>query len=103
MTPFERLLWAHLRGKRFFGLKFYRQRPVGPYVVDFCCYRPRRLVVEIDGDDHFASKKKREYDRRRTAYLRRQGFEVVRFTNREVRENLEGVLNRLAEILGVAS
>ena len=101
MTPFERLLWSCLRRKQFFGLKFYRQRPIGPYVVDFCCYHPKRLVIEIDGEDHFSSSKKRERDRERTEYLRAQGFEVVRFTNREVAENLEGVLSRLADLLGV--
>ena len=92
-TDAERKLWSKLRNRRLAGVKFVRQEPVGPYFVDFLC-RERRLVVEIDGathstDDEIAS------DARRTALLEQQGFRVVRFTNAEVYDNLDSVLETL--------
>ncbi|OAQ20684.1 endonuclease domain-containing protein [Thermosulfurimonas dismutans] len=92
-TPAERKLWQMLRGRRFLSIKFHRQIPIGPYIVDFCAFNPR-VVIEIDGDSHYTSEA-RKADEHRDRYLMNLGFRVFRFTNREVLENLEGVLEYL--------
>ena len=69
---------------------------IGGYIVDFSCRLPRRLIVEIDGDTHATQ---RSYDDRRTAELTARGYQVLRFTNRDVGENIEGVLHRIEEVL----
>ena len=89
-TPAERTLWAALRNSQVGGLKFRRQHPVGPYVLDFYCHRAR-LAVEIDGvvhDEPMAA----EYDSERTRYLRREGVRVVRFSNADVGTQLDNVV-----------
>jgi very-short-patch-repair endonuclease len=93
-TPAERLLWRHLNKRQFEGWKFSRQMPIGPFICDFLC-RELNLIVEVDGGQHCDD----PGDLTRTAYLKRQGFRVVRYWNNEVRDNLEGVLENLrAEI-----
>lgn len=87
-TEPERRLWRHLRGKQLGGFKFRRQHPMGKYIVDFYCFEVG-LVVEVDGSSHAF---RQEYDARRTAFLEAQGNVVIRFWNREVMENVEGVL-----------
>ena len=86
MTPSEVALWKHLRGSRL-GYRFRRQEPIGPYIVDFVCFE-KRLVVEADGDQHEES----PHDRRRDAYLNRQGFRVLRFWNEDIALQMEWVL-----------
>ena len=78
----ETLIWDLVRDRRLSGLKFRRQAPVGPYVVDFFCAR-HRLIVEADGPFHDAEK-----DRARDAWLASQNFRVIRLPNAEVRERL---------------
>ncbi|MBW7902488.1 MAG: endonuclease domain-containing protein [Rhodocyclaceae bacterium] len=87
MTDAERLLWRHLRAHRLVGEKFRRQQPLGPYVVDFVHFGAR-LVIEVDGGQHNGS----ERDRLRDAWLKAQGFKVVRFWNDEVLLRTEDVL-----------
>ena len=90
----ERKLWWHLRGKQI-GAKFRRQYSVDSYVIDF--YAPScKLAVEIDGDSHFTPQGLR-HDRERTAHLARFGIQVIRFTNLEVFENIEAVLEAIAQ------
>ena len=76
----EYALWSELRAHKFLGLKFRRQHPIGPYIVDFCCI-DKQLIIELDGSQHLEREK---YDRRRTAFIERQGFRVIRFWNHEV-------------------
>ena len=90
-TPAELMLWKHLTTWKHQGYKFFRQYPIGAYVVDFFCPR-LRLVIEIDGESHAHQV---AYDQRRTAYLEAQGLKVVRFWNSEVYESLEGVLETI--------
>ena len=87
MTECENKLWRHLRAHRLNGEKFRRQQPIGPYVVDFVHFGAR-LIVEADGGQHNDS----PHDERRDAWLREQGFKVMRFWNNEIMSNLDGVL-----------
>ena len=87
----EERLWYHLRAHRFMGLKFKRQKPMDHYIVDFVCVE-RRLIIELDGGQHA---EQTEYDQRRDAWLRNQGYTVLRFWNNEVMQQLEGVLEKI--------
>ena len=93
MTDAERALWAELRVRRLAGAKFKRQWTIGPYVVDFCCWEAR-LIVELDGGQHTP-----EGDARRTAWLKSQGYRVIRFWNPDVLTNMDGVLASIAQAL----
>ena len=92
-SPAEEILWQALRGRRLAGLKFRRQHPFGPFVLDMFCVE-QRLVVEVDGDGH-ASPEQAAYDTARTEYLSDRGLRVVRFTNEEVMHDLPGVLQHI--------
>jgi very-short-patch-repair endonuclease len=96
MTDAETKLWQRLRAHRFLGFSFRRQFPVGPYVVDFVCFEAR-LIVEIDGGQHASAQA--AYDAKRDAWLRGEGFRILRFWNNDVLKNLGGVLERVAEAL----
>lgn len=93
MTPAEIRLWSALRLRQFHGLKFRRQHGIGRYIVDFYCSE-RALAIEVDGDSH-AEFARRVADQERDAYFRSLGLQVLRYTNTEVLENLEGVLQDL--------
>ena len=94
-TEVEQRLWQHLRAHRFEGFKFRRQQPLGAYTVDFVCL-DRRVVIELDGGQHAEAE---GYDWTRDAWLKAQGFEVMRFWNHEVLQNLEGVLTVVYDTL----
>jgi very-short-patch-repair endonuclease len=91
MSPIEQKLWHGLRGARL-GASFRRQHPVGPYVLDFFC-APVRLAIEIDGDEHG---QRMTQDAARTRFLNDDGIHVMRFSNRDVWTNLDGVLEWIA-------
>ena len=99
MTPQERKLWRHLRGKQLYGLRFRKQHPIAPFVVDFFCHEPK-LVVEIDGPSHYEPGQQ-GYDRARTERLSQRGMRVIRFTNRDIDHSIEGVLQEIARRCGV--
>ena len=93
-TKPEAKLWQVLRGTPL-GFSFRRQHPVGPYILDF--YSPvLRLAIELDGDQHC---EQRAYDERRTRFLNARGIRVFRFWNTEVNENLDGVCERISEVI----
>ena len=83
-TDTEQAAWGLLRSMKFTGLKFRRQQPVGPYLVDFYCAQ-RRLIVELDGSVHGQASQARS-DSRRDAHLKKMGYVVLRFSNRIVQE-----------------
>ena len=87
-TDAEEVLWYHLRARRFQGVKFRRQRPVGPYIVDFVCLECW-LVLELDGGQHCETVAR---DARRDAWLAANGYRVLRFWNNEVMQRLPDVL-----------
>ena len=75
------------------GWKFLRQKPIGPFVVDFACVEAR-LAIEIDGATH-STAWEIDYDRRRTRFLEREGWGVLRFWNSEIFQNLDGVVETI--------
>ncbi len=91
-TDAEKKLWRSIRANQIFGAKFKRQVPVPPYIVDFIC-DVENLIIEVDGSQHFDNV---EDDEKRTQFLQRRGYEVIRFNNIEVLTNLDGVL----EVIG---
>ncbi|HEU5019263.1 MAG TPA: DUF559 domain-containing protein [Pseudolabrys sp.] len=91
MTDAERRLWYRLRAHRFGGLKFKREVPIGPYVVDFICF-DQKLIIEVDGGQHVES----EVDNKRDAWLASEGYRVLRFWNRDVLKRTTSVLEEIA-------
>lgn len=93
-TDAEKLLWRHLRARRLQGVKFRRQYPLGPYIVDFVAVQSR-LVIELDGGQHLHNLG----DEARDAWLSQCHFHVLRFWNHEVLGNLDGVLITIVHAL----
>ena len=87
MTPQEYKLW-HTYLKNY-PIKFYRQRIIDSYIVDFYC-SSAKLVIEVDGSQHY-TKDGMEYDEIRTSVLEKYGLEVLRFSNDDINKNLTGV------------
>lgn len=96
-TPQEIMLWSRLKNRGFKNLKFRRQHPLGKYIVDFICLE-KKLIVELDGWQHKQEDQKR-YDLKRTMYLRKQKFKIVRFWNNEVNNDLDSVFLKIEEML----
>ena len=94
-TPWEHELWQELRAHRFADVKFKRQQPIGPYIVDFVALS-KSLVVELDGSQHA---KTVGYDEKRDAFLKQEGFRVMRVWNDQWTENREGVLEAIWALL----
>src|SRR5262249_1073505 len=92
-TNVERKLWYALRNRRFAGFKFRRQQPIGPYVADFVCFE-KKLIIELDGGQH-GREQNAEWDARRSAWLRQDGFRVMRFWNVELIQNFDSVLDAI--------
>ena len=89
LTESERALWSGLRSKQVLGVQFYRQKPIGEYIVDF--FAPRaKWVIEVDGSQHVEEKQAKK-DKNRDDYLASLGFKVLRFTSREVLKEREAV------------
>ncbi len=99
-TRAEAIFWQAVRNRRFANLKFKRQIAIGPFVADFCCYE-HHLIVELDGEPH-ATDEARARDARRDAFLRLEGYLVLRFANERVLGNLEFVLREIADRIGLA-
>ena len=94
-TETEHRLWRLLRDRRLSGLKFRRQVPIGPYIVDFLCVSAC-LIIEADGSQHGGSIR----DERRDAYLARQGWVVLRFWNNDILHNRESVIDTILSRAG---
>lgn len=97
MTEAEKKLWARLRNKRLLGYKFRRQQPINIFIADFFC-QELKLIIEVDGGYHF-TKFQREKDEGRTHILNELGLKVIRFSNQEVFEDLDGVVTRIKDIM----
>ena len=92
-TDCELLLWQKLRARQLLDLKFRRQHPCRPYVLDFYCVE-LQLAIELDGSQHLTAGQ-RVYDQRRSLYLKGLGIEVLRFDNRQVLKEMQGVLQEI--------
>ncbi len=86
-TASEKKIWQQILSRKQTGYKFLRQHPVDHYIPDFYC-RVLKLIIEIDGDSHCSQE---DYDLERTAYFETRNLKVIRFTNRDVLYNIEGV------------
>ena len=93
-TDTEKYLWKYLRGRQLEGTKFRRQHSIGKYIVDFINLE-RKIIIEVDGGQHLENKK----DKLRDKWLEEQGYEVLRFWDNEVFNNIEGVLGAIREKL----
>ncbi len=93
LTPAEAKLWSLLKNSQLENRKFRRQHSVGPYVLDFYC-PSEKLCIELDGSVHFTDSGY-EYDTARTEYLEALDIRVMRFENKDVFENTEGVLEEI--------
>jgi very-short-patch-repair endonuclease len=97
MTEAESFLWQRIRRKQLKDRQFYRQKNIDNYIVDFYC-PSAKVIVELDGGQHYTQEAIRE-DQVRNKYLESLGFTVLRFSDREVFKNIEGVLERILEHL----
>ena len=95
-TEAEAYLWNFLSGKQL-GVKFNRQHIIGDYIVDFVCLE-KQLVIEVDGDYH-NEERQIEEDENRTIILNRMGFEVLRFSNDDVLNHTDEVIDRIYDEL----
>ncbi|WP_064119420.1 endonuclease domain-containing protein [Pseudomonas fluorescens] len=95
-TDCEYLLWQKIRSRQIANLKFRRQFPCPPYVLDFYCAE-LKLAIELDGGQHYETPGV-IHDQRRTRYLHQKGIEVVRFTNLEVMQQMDDVLEQIIRI-----
>ena len=93
-TPAEAELWKMLKGRNADGMKFRRQQGIGPYVLDFYCPE-LRLCVELDGSSHDY---KYEYDEQRTEFLQNQGIRVLRFSNEQVWQGIDSVVDEIVRV-----
>ncbi|HET6535542.1 MAG TPA: DUF559 domain-containing protein [Sphingomicrobium sp.] len=94
MTRPERYLWRSLRSA-FPEIHWRKQAPFGPYVVDFCCHSAR-LIIEVDGGQHARTT---DRDAERTRFLEAEGYHLLRFWNNDVLGNMDGVLQRIGQVL----
>jgi very-short-patch-repair endonuclease len=97
MTETELFLWNKIRRKQLFGYQFYRQKNSGSYIVDFYC-PAAKLVIELDGGQHYSEDGIRE-DKKRDNYLLSLGLRILRFSDRKVFKNTEGVMDKICQLL----
>jgi very-short-patch-repair endonuclease len=97
MTEAEKMLWNELKNRKLQGLKFRRQHPLHWYIADFYCHE-KRLVIEIDGGIHMNTLVK-EHDENRSAEFERLGIHVIRFTNEQVLQSKEKVLEEIIQYI----
>ena len=95
MTPQEKKLWYDFLRK--YPVKFYKQRIIESFIVDFYC-ADARLVIELDGSQHYEDKGIK-YDAERTKFLEQNGLTVVRIPNNEINRNFDGVCEYLDSVL----
>jgi len=98
MTEPEVILWSRLKTLRADGFHIRRQAPFRGYILDFVCF-DRHVVIEVDGGGHGEDQQAR-HDEIRDGVLRREGFQVLRFWNTDVRKNLDGVMYSIRDALG---
>jgi very-short-patch-repair endonuclease len=98
MTEAEVIMWQRLRKKQVHNTQFFRQKIIGTYIVDFVA-PSKNLIIEIDGGGHFQDGSLIEKDLVREDYLKNQGFTILRFTNTEVMQNIDGVFLKIFDFI----
>lgn len=93
MTDAERMLWSKVRYKQMKGHLFYRQKPIGNFIVDFYCPKGH-LVLEVDGGQHYTEAGQAK-DNKRDQYLAEKGLRVLRFSDKDVLENLDDIVEKI--------
>src|SRR3990167_7243095 len=93
-TEAEKLLWSKIRNRQILNLKFRRQQPIPPYIVDFYC-EDRLLIIELDGGQH-----NEDIDRARTDFLNKKGYQILRYWNNDVLGNIDGVMEDIMNKIG---
>jgi very-short-patch-repair endonuclease len=93
----ELVLWYYLRKKQICGVLFGRQKPIGPYIVDFYAHSAK-LVIELDGSQHY-EETHQAYDIKRDTFLKARGLKVLRFNNLEVLFNTEMVIRVISHAI----
>ncbi len=96
-TAPERRMWRLLYPLRTGEFHFRKQEQIGPFYVDFACHHAS-LIIEVDGETHYVDGAP-ERDAKRDAFLRAEGYSVLRFTNDDVMHNAEGVFRTITEKL----
>ena len=97
MPPAEKILWSKLKGKQLDRYKFRRQHSIDEFILDFYCPQAG-LAIEIDGDSHYEADKPR-YDAERSRKIESHGIKIIRFTNNEVYDSLDGVVDQILKQL----
>ena len=97
-TPEEVIVWNYLKASGL-GKPFRRQFGIGPYIVDFYCFK-LKLVIELDGPVHDS---RQEYDSERDGFLAGHGCTVLHFKNQTIRDNLQGVLEKIKQTISSLS
>ena len=95
-TPAEATLWRQLRGRNL-GYKFRRQHPIDRFIIDFYCAETK-ICIELDGSSHL-EKEQEEYDQARTLILEELGYQVIGFTNNNLRYNIHAVVDEIIRVL----
>jgi very-short-patch-repair endonuclease len=99
MTDCEYKLWQKIRRKQILGVQFYRQKPIGPYILDFYAHS-HKIAIEVDGGQHYLPEQM-EKDISRDAYLASLEIRVLRFDNLSVLKNCDGVLQNIADTIAL--
>jgi len=97
MTNAEKFLWQYLKNSQINGLKFRRQHPINIFIADFYCHQAK-LVIEVDGEIHW-QRENHEWDNGRTAELENFGLKVIRFSNNQVLNEIEMVIEEIKKYL----
>lgn len=97
MTRAEVLLWSYIRRGALNGARFRRQHPIGPYIADFACIAAK-LVIEVDGATHWTPEQL-AHDAKRTKFIEGEGWRILRVTNTDVYENMDGVWQAIAGLI----
>jgi very-short-patch-repair endonuclease len=95
----EQVLWSILSRRQLGGLKFRRQHPIEPYIVDYYC-ASANFVIELDGESHEG---RQAYDKQREEHLAKLGVTIFRVTNDDVIHNLEGVAEAIRRAIGIST
>jgi len=95
LTPAEAFLWTHLKARKLDNKRFTKQHSIKNYIVDFYC-ASEKLIIELDGEVH-NNATTQEFDEKRTSFLNKMGFTVLRFENKMVFDNLPSVLKEIED------